>query len=138
MKKIVFFLACSLLFLFACDKIFWQVSGKEADLQGKWQMDDADTVYYNFQKSLFQYQIYRTKDVMSGVFGYYYLRGDTGIELRLLREYANFSLNHLGWDTLRSATGQDTICKEFKIEKFTKKQLILYSNNREMSFRKFE
>jgi len=137
MKQTLFFVTCSLLFLVSCDKIFVGISGKEADLQGKWQMDNADTIYYNFQNSIFQYQIYRKKDAMSSVMGYYVLYGDTALDLRLLREYASVPLDYLGWDTLRSETDQDTICKTFKIEKFTKKQLILYSNDEKTSFHKF-
>ncbi|MCL1934182.1 MAG: lipocalin-like domain-containing protein [Candidatus Azobacteroides sp.] len=137
MKKTLFFVICSLLFLISCDKLFISVSGKEVDLQGKWQMDDADTVYYNFQNSLFQYQIYLKKDGMSQVFGYYTLYGDTALDLRLLKEYASFPLDYLGWDTLYSSTGQDTIFKVFEIIKFTNKELILHSNSGKMSFHKF-
>jgi len=137
MKKTVFFVICGLLFLISCDKMFVFISGKEADLQGKWQMDNADTVYYNFQNSLFQYQIYLQKDEISSVNGYYTLYGDTAIELRLLREYSPIPLDHLGWDTLYSSTYKDTIFNKFTIEKFTNKQLVLSSNNEKMSFRKF-
>jgi len=137
MKKTLFFVICSLIFLISCDEMFIRVSGKEADLQGKWQMDNADTVYYNFQNSLFLYQIYLKQDKMSSVQGYYILYGDTALELRLLRQYASFSLNYLGWDTLRSETGQDTIFKVFTIEKFTTKKLIISSEDEKMSFHKF-
>ena len=137
MKKAFFFVTCSLLFLISCDKAFVSISGKEADLQGKWQMDNADTVYYNFQNSLFQYQIYLTKDKISQVYGYYTLYGDTALDLRLLREYASIPLDYLGWDTLYSSTGQDTIFQVFKIDKFTKKELILHSNSGKKSFHKF-
>ena len=137
MRKTVFFVICNLLFLVSCDKLFVHISGKEADLQGKWQMDNADTVYYNFQNSLFLYQIYLQEKEISSVQGYYTLYGDTALDLRLLREYASISLNHLGWDTLRSVTDQDTIFKRFTIEKFTSKQLILSSNNGKLSFHKF-
>jgi len=138
MKRSLFFVICSLLFLVSCDKMFVRISGKEADLQGKWQMNNADTVYYNFQNSLFMYQIYRTPGHMSGVYGYYVLYGDTAIELRLLRQYAGFSLNYLGWDTLRSETaGEDTICKKFTIERFTTKDLVLSSEDKTTSFHKF-
>jgi len=123
--------------MISCDKIFLNVSGKEADLQGKWQMDNADTVYYNFQNSLFRYQIYLSEDRMSSVQGYYVLYGDTALDLRLLRKFSSVSLNYLGWDTLRSSTGQDTIFKRFTIDKLTKKQLILSSDNGNMSFHKF-
>jgi len=70
--------------------------------------------------------------------GYYILYSDTAIDLSLLREHSwDLSLDHLGWDTLRSVTGQDTIFKSFTIEKFTKKQLILSSDIGKMSFHKF-
>jgi len=137
MRKTLFFVICSFLFFISCDELFVHVSKEEAALQGKWQMDNADTVYYNFQNSLFQYQIYRKKDVMSQVYGYYYLYGDTALELRLLREFSSFPLDYLGWDTLYSATRQDTIYKVFKIEKYTSKKLVLLSNNGEISFHKF-
>jgi hypothetical protein len=138
MKTTLFFVTCSLLFLISCDKLFVGVSGKEVDLQGKWQMDNADTVYYNFQNNLFMYQIYQTKGNMSMIYGYYTLYGDTAIDLRLLSEYANgISLDYLGWDTLHSATGQDTIFKAFKIDELTNKKLTLHSNNGKESFHKF-
>ena len=137
MRKTVFFVICNLLFLVACDKILVGVSEKEADLQGKWQMDNADTVYYNFQNNLFQYQIYQTKDNMSMVYGYYVIYGDTAIDLRLLREYSAIHLDYLGWDTLYSSTGQDTIFKRFTIEKLTNNILFLSSNNIKTSLHKF-
>ena len=138
MRKTLFLITCGLIFLLSCDKLFVGISGREAGLQGKWKMDNADTVYYNFQNSIFQYQIYRKENQMSNVYGYYTLYGDTALDIRLLREYAKFPLDYLGWDTLYSTTGQDTIFKAYKIEKFTKKQLILYSNNEKVSFHKFE
>ena len=137
MKKTVFFVIFSILFMVSCDKLFVGVSGKEVDLQGKWQMDNADSVYYNFQNSIFQYQIYITENNLSDVFGYYTLFEDNVLELRLLREYASIQLDHLGWDTLYSVTGQDTIFKKFTINKFTKKQLILQSDKEKISFHKF-
>ena len=91
MKKTVFFVICNLLFLVSCDKLFVHISGIEADLQGKWQMDNADTVYYNFQNSLFLYQIYLQEKKISSVQGYYTLYGDTALDLRLLREYSSIS-----------------------------------------------
>jgi len=137
MKRTVFFVICSILFMVSCDKLFVGVNGKEVDLQGKWQIDNADSVYYNFQNSLFQYQIYTTENNISDVYGYYTLYEDTALELRLLSEYSNISLDHLGWDTLYSETGQDTIYKKFTLEKFTKKQLILSSDKGKVSLHKF-
>ena len=142
MKKTLFFMICSLVFIVSCDKLFVHVSGKEAELQGKWQMDNADTVFFNFQNSLFLYQIYLKTDYMTDVYGYYSLYTDSldaklCLDIKLLRQYASLSLDHLGWDTLRSETGQDTIFKAFKVEQLTSKKLILESNNEKISFHKF-
>jgi hypothetical protein len=141
MKKTVFFVTCGLfflVFLIACDKIFLEVEGKEADLQGKWQMDNADTVFYNFQKNLLLYQIFREKDQISQVAGYYIMHGDTAIDLRLLRIYASFPMDYLGWDTLYSANSKrDTLFKAYTIDKLTSKKLILSSKDAILSFHKF-
>jgi len=113
------------------------VEGKEADLQGKWQMDNADTVFYNFQKNLFQYQIYKEKDQQSVVFGYYVLHSDTAIDIKFLKMQTSIPLDYLGWDTIYSTDGNDTIHKLFRIEQLTSKKLTLSSNNGKMSFHKF-
>jgi len=134
MKGTLLFVVCGFFLLISCDVIFVHVSGREIELQGKWQMDDADAVFFNFQNNLFLYQI---KDEKSQGYGYYTMYGDTGLELRLLRKYTNLSLDHLKWDTLRSVTGQDTIFKVYQIEKLTGKQLILKSNNGTINFHKF-
>jgi hypothetical protein len=132
-KKAFFFAICNLLFLGSCDRIFLDVSGKEADLQGKWQMNDADTVYYNFQKSLFQYQVYLEKDEISYAHGYYVLHGDSAIDLELLGGYTSFPLEILGWQP----TNANSVSKGFKIKKLTNKELILSSDNEILSFHKF-
>ena len=146
MRKTLIFVTCSLLliFFFSCDKMFVHISGKEADLQGKWKMDD-DVVYYNFQNSLFQYQMYQNENQMISGIGYYILNGETHIELRLLQEHTpDLLVKHLKddlkWDVLPSSTGkqkQDTIFRIYKIDKFTKKELILSSDNERLSFYKF-
>jgi hypothetical protein len=135
--KLLFFVTCGILLLNACDKVFLDVEGKEADLQGKWQLEKADTVFYNFQKNLFQYQVLRNNKNFSVVYGYYHLQGDTAIDLKLLIQYLNFPLDYLGWDTLHSVTKQDTLVKSFKIDELTSKKLILSSDKKTMSFRKF-
>lgn len=137
MKSKLFSVICSALFFCSCDKIFLDVEGKEADLQGKWQMDNADTVYYNFQNNLFLYQIYRVKDRISGVYGYYTMYGDTAIDLQLLRTQASFPLDYLGWDTIPAPGGNDMICKLFKIKQLTSKKMILSSEGKDISFHKF-
>jgi len=137
MRVKIFLVICSVFFFGSCDKIFLGVEGKDADLQGKWQMDNADTVYYNFQNNLFQYQIYLEKDQMSNIYGFYILHGDTAIDLQLLRENVSFSLDYLRWDTIYALNGPDTIYKSFIIKQLTSKKLVLSSDNEDISFHKF-
>jgi hypothetical protein len=137
MKLKLFFVTCGVFLFCSCDKIFLDVEGKDADLQGKWQMDNADTVYYNFQKNLFQYQIYQQKDKLSIACGYYVLGDTADIDIQLLREQASFPLNYLGWDTIQAPDGNDIIHKLFKIKQLTSKKLILSSGNEDVSFHKF-
>ena len=143
MRKTLIFVTCSLLLtsLLSCDKLFVHISGREVDLQGKWKMDD-DLVYYNFQNSLFRYQMYQNENQMRAGYGYYTLYGDTYLELRLLQGHTTaWLMNHLSnsdWETLPSSTGeQDTIIKTYKVEKFTKKELILSFDDEKVSFHKF-
>ena len=139
MRLRLFLVICIVFFFCSCDKIFLGVEGKEADLQGKWQMNNADTVYYNFQNNLFQYQVYREKNQSLVAYGYYILHGDTAIDLQLLRMKSYLPLDHLGWDTIYSSIsdGNDTICKSFRIEQLTSKKLILSSNIGDITFHKF-
>ncbi|MDR3217688.1 MAG: lipocalin-like domain-containing protein [Dysgonamonadaceae bacterium] len=133
MRKLFFLVVCSLFLLVSCDKLFLDVEGSEADLQGKWQMDGVDTVYYNFQKSLFQYQIYRQKDKMTSIYGYYFLHGDTVIDLKLFKKDIPSSLTVSGWDD----ADDDMKSKSFRISKLTNKKLILSADDEMISFRKF-
>jgi hypothetical protein len=135
--KLLFFVTCGVFLLNACDKVFLDVEGKDANLQGKWQLERADTVFFNFQKNLFQYQVLRDNKNFSSGYGYYHLQEDTAIELKLLGQNVNFPLDYLGWDTLHSVTKPDTLVKSFKIDKLTSKKLVLSSDRETMSFRKF-
>jgi len=137
MRVKLFFVICSVFFFCSCDKIFLGVEGKEAYLQGKWQMDNVDTVYYNFQNNLFQYQIYKEKDRLFTAYGYYILHGDTAIDLQLLRQHASFSLDYLGWDATFASDGSEAVHKLFKIRQLTSIKLILLSDNEVISFHKF-
>jgi hypothetical protein len=137
MKKALLFVICNLIFWTSCDKIILGVEGKEADLQGKWQIDNADTVYFNFQKHLFQYQIYQKKDAMSQAFGYYILHGDTLIDLQLPDSLTSMHLDYLHWDTIYSPEGDGLISKTYRINTLTSKKLILSSDSETLSFHKF-
>ena len=135
--KRIFYTLLALLMLSACDKLILKVDGDDANLQGKWQQTPADTVFFNFQKNLFQYQIYAEKDSMKQSYGYYTLNKNKTIKLELLREYSSSSLDHLGWDTIYSGNYQDTIYKIFHVDLINSKKMVLSSDDETLTFRKF-
>ncbi|MDH6304429.1 hypothetical protein M2459_001162 [Parabacteroides sp. PF5-5] len=107
----------------------------EDKLAGKWQMQEiesngtyqkVDTIYYNFLTSLFQYQIYSpTSNSYNVVYGYKTLNDNK--ELLLEMEDASL-LPHTDWTTTQ---------RTFTIEKISNSQLILDSEGRRYTFRKF-
>ena len=128
-----------LLIFAACDKLFLDVEGKEADLQGKWQKVSADTIFFNFQKEIFQHQRYNAEqDSFFISYGYYKLYGDTAIRLDLLKQYSSGHLDYLGWDTIYAPANKDTLTRKFNIELLTNKKLILSSGEEKLTFKKFE
>jgi hypothetical protein len=135
--KRVFYTLLVLLMLSACDKLILKVDGDDANLQGKWQQTPEDTVFFNFQKNLFQYQIYVEKDSMKQAYGYYTLNENKTIKLELLQEHSSFSLDHLGWNTIYSGNYQDTIYKIFHVDLINSKKMVLSSGNETLNFQKF-
>lgn len=119
----------SVLFLVACsDKT-------DSDLQGKWQMQTVeangsiqpvDTIFYNFQNGLFQYQLVnKAGEPGRSSFGYKTIKDDN----QLLLELEDPSILPFTDWTEKERT--------FKIEKSSVKQLILESDGKRYSFRKF-
>jgi hypothetical protein len=104
-------------------------------LDGKWQMrqvetggnvQQVDTVFYNFQTSLFQYQIYNPRtDGYSVRYGF---KTVTDGELFLELETSDDFLKQTDWDSAARA---------FTIEKITGKELILTGEGKRYTFRKF-
>lgn len=127
-KKIMPFIA-ALLLLVACND---DIDNK---LQGKWQLQEVevngniqkvDTVYYNFLNGLFQYQVYQpAKDQFQSSFGYKYTEVENQLKLEIKDE---------GFLSLTDWTSQE---RTFIIEKSTVKQLILSSDGKRYTFRKF-
>ena len=86
MMKNLIAITCFVVALVSCNKV-------EHKLEGKWQLktveangvvQTVDTVWYNFQTSLFEYQLYDpAKDVYRTNFGYKTLEGDTRLDLEL-------------------------------------------------------
>lgn len=137
MKKYMIIFFSFIILLTACDKIFLDVEGKDADLQGKWQMTPVDTIYWGFQHNLFQCQLFDTyNDTTYQSYGYYTLYGDS-IKLKLLRQYSQFSLDFLGWDTIPGESHKDTIMKVFDIDLLNNKKLILSSGSEKLTLNKF-
>ncbi|MDR1371942.1 MAG: hypothetical protein LBJ17_02285 [Dysgonamonadaceae bacterium] len=134
----------------ACDSIFLNVDGKNADLQGKWKMEGTDTIYFNFQNNLFEYQEYLNNE-NSGVYGYYQLLGDTAINIEILREKDkngnikfNFSLDYLSWDTvpyiktsLEDSLKYKKLVKLFRLKELTIKRLVLSAEGDSFTLKKF-
>lgn len=131
--KAGFLCICSVL-LAACSK------DTDDKLEGKWQMQQmeadgniqkVDTIFYNFQTSLFQYQIYNTHtNTHTNTYPYRYgfktLKGDNELVLEL--ETDNNFLHLTDWTTKE---------RVFTIEKVTGKNLILSSEGKRYMFRKF-
>jgi hypothetical protein len=145
MKSFFVLLACMVCFL-SCDKVLVDIDGYAAKIQGKWQLMEGDTVFYNFQNNLFQYQIYLNKDSILGIYGYYTLYGDTAIDLKLDCKYGRIndvkayygSYNVIGWDTIsRDEEGYIMLGRSFKISGPSHNKLTLTRGPEQFTFKKF-
>lgn len=104
-------------------------------LNGKWQLQSVeaggdihpvDTVFYNFQNGLFEYQIVnRSGSPVATSFGYKTIKDDNQLLLEL--EDKNI-LPKTDWTSLE---------RTFTVEKSTVKQLILSDDGKRYTFRKF-
>lgn len=112
----------------------------EHKLEGKWQLQQveadgeviqADTVYYNFQNILFMYQVFiPDSNKFVSQHGFNTLEEDNQITLELAhdpRPIANF-LPFTDWKSER---------RTFTIEESNRKHLILNSEGKRYTFRKF-
>jgi hypothetical protein len=124
------FLSICLAGLIACSK---DIDDK---LDGKWQMQQVetdghvqqvDTIFYNFQTSLFQYQLYDSStDTYPVRYGFKTVKGDN--ELLLQLETSSDFLKQTDWASRE---------RTFTIEKVTGKELILAGEGKRYTFRKF-
>lgn len=123
-------LAMSLL-LAGCDKM-------TTDLEGQWQLNtveaggevqQVDTVWYNFQTSLFRYQIYAPQtDTWTMAYGYNAYEGKD-LSLRLFIDDSNRDfLQRTDWEA-------DT--RDFIVEKVDGKRLVLRSEGKTYTFTKY-
>lgn len=120
--------ALALLALTACDKM-------TTELEGKWQLKEieadgvrteVDTVWYNFQTSLFMYQLYMPEtEEYKLSYGLSFFDEDDKVRLEL--NDANF-VPRTDWETR---------IREFVIKKIDRKKLVLESEGKTYYFDKF-
>ena len=132
MKKRLIIAASVLIALSACDTM-------STDLEGKWQLNQiecggeisaVDTVWYIFQTTLFQYQMYdQSSDRYRYSYGYNFYEGDQ-LKLQLLSD------PHPVGEFLPYTDWQEAT-RNFCVEKVTHKQLILSSEGKKYIFKKF-
>ncbi len=135
-------IACFVVALVSCDK-------QEDKLEGKWQLktveangeiQEVDTVWYNFQTSLFEYQFYDptlVNDSLMGKtaypfnYGYNTWVGENELELELV-DYGRIALSrfllYTDWDSSK---------RTFTIEKLSTNDLVLNGDGKTYTFRKF-
>ena len=117
-----------------CDKSL------EQKLEGKWQLKEVkrqegqvervDTVWYNFQTSLFEYQLYvPALDSMRNLYGYKTLLGADSLELELI-SYFNTTQNFL------PLTDWSAPKRLFRIVEQRGDRLVLESDGKEYHFKK--
>lgn len=123
----------SILLFFACSK------DEQSKLSGKWQIQQiemngnvvpVDTIYFNFESSLFQYQIYSpSSNSYKSWVGYNSVNDGNQLLLELNDQNNIKQFLHLtDWSEGK---------RLYTIEKLTNKRLILSSENRTYTFRKF-
>lgn len=112
----------------------------EQKLEGKWQLKEVrrqeglvervDTVWYNFQTSLFEYQLYvPALDSMRNLYGYKTLLGTDSLELELI-SYFNTTQNFL------PLTDWSAPKRLFRIVEQRGDRLVLESDGKEYHFKK--
>ena len=129
----VMVLLVSLFLLASCDK-------PERQLEGKWLLKEVeengvvtpvDTVWYNFQTSLFQYQIYdRASDTYQVCYGYKVMNDEHSLDLELTFDYEAVQ-EFLLWTDWEGAK------RHFIIESISHRELRLLDGERRYCFSRF-
>lgn len=125
---------CSFLLITACSK------DTQSKLYGKWQLQEVevngvvekvDTVYFNFQQDLFMYQIYRPQtQSYSYRYGYDIMEGEKTVHIELINDPGALS-------SFLPLTDWNSAKRTFTIDKVSNKQLIMNSEGKTYTFRKF-
>lgn len=134
MKHISYLIGLCLLLSVGCSR------ETEEQLMGKWQLREVvtasgvqqvDTVWYNFQTSLFQLQVYRpATDSMQYCYGYNTLSGESELALELISDPkpVELFLPYTDWSSRQ---------RSFHIDKLSGRELILSDNGKTYRFHKF-
>lgn len=117
----------------SCDK-------QEHQLEGKWlltrveesgEITPVDTVWYNFQTSLFQYQIYdKASNTYKSCYGYKVMSDDHSLDLELTFDYEAVQ-EFLLWTDWEGAK------RHFIIESISHRELRLLDGERRYCFSRF-
>lgn len=114
----------------------------EDKLMGKWQLREVvssegevqkvDTVWYNFQNSIFMYQIYdeALESHYRKSYGYNRMENDRELWIQLISDPNPVH------EFLKLTDWKENPCT-FTIDKLTRKELIMSGNGRQYVFRKF-
>lgn len=133
-RKRMIALCGGLLSLIACG------DSLERQLEGKWQLktveqngqiETVDTVWYNFQNSLFEYQVYVPAiDSVRNMYGYKTLVDDQHLELELVSYFITIKdfLPITDWSAPK---------RTFQIEESTGSRLTLSSEGKTYIFKKY-
>ena len=112
----------------------------ERQLEGKWQLktveqngqiETVDTVWYNFQNSLFEYQVYVPAiDSVRNMYGYKTLVDDQHLELELVSYFITIKdfLPLTDWSSPK---------RTFQIEESSGSRLTLSSEGKTYTFKKY-
>jgi hypothetical protein len=123
--------------------LLWQAAcsdGINDKLEGKWQLqqvetggrkEKADTLFFNFQTSLFMYQIYHPgADTFSHCYGFKVMETTNQVKLELTGY--SISLNKF-----LPQTDWTSPQRRYIIEQITDNRLVLNSEDKRYTFRKF-
>lgn len=127
--------ACALIFMISCD------SDKDTEIDGKWQLKEVmeldgsvhpvDTVWYNFQNTLFMYQLYDPEnDTYPYTFGVKYKESENTIRLEM-------HAWPVAVDSFLPLTDWENGIRTFHVDKKNNKTLILSADGKEYHFKKF-
>lgn len=118
-----------------CLVIRWNISWKGMAIEtveANGVVQTVDTVWYNFQTSLFEYQLYDpAKDVYRTNFGYKTLEGDTRLDLELVN-YGGTPL-----EQFMRYTDWTSPKQTFTIEQSSVTNLVMSCEGRTYTFKKF-